>query len=100
VEKSYAETIWAGFMATTHDNKPCETYDVPPAVVAVKIDPHTGDIATLYCDRAVLMYYERGTEPTSHCTAHFPPDRNKGKHIVKERQEKRGFLERLFDLFH
>lgn len=99
-ETTYAKNIWAGFMETAHENKPAETFDVPPTVVAVKIDPQTGDIATPYCDRAVLMYYERGTEPTSHCTAHFPTDRNKGKHIVKERQEKRGFLERLFDLFH
>ncbi|HLR67272.1 MAG TPA: transglycosylase domain-containing protein [Virgibacillus sp.] len=92
-ETTYAKNIWATFMEAAHQELPDKSFSVPDGIIGVRIDPETGKKATSYCPTSRMMYFEKGKEPKSHCTTHFPGGKNK-----KEKEEK-GKLERLFDLF-
>src|SRR5699024_4633718 len=92
-ETTYAKNIWATFMEAAHQELPDKSFSVPDGIIGVRIDPETGKKATSYCPTSRMMYFEKGKEPKSHCTTHFPGRKNK-----KEKEEK-GKLERLFDLF-
>jgi len=96
-ETAYAKNIWADFMEAAHEGKSEESFPVPEGVVAVPIDPKTGQRATPYCDVSRVMYFEEGTEPTSYCTEHYhegeePPEE-------EEDEDDKGLFEKWFDLF-
>jgi len=89
-EKDYAKMIWANFMESIHENREQETFHQPPGLVAVPIDPETGQRATPYCSQSRVMYFEQGTEPDSFCTDHFHKD---------QKPDDKSMVERLFDMF-
>ncbi|PAV31395.1 monofunctional biosynthetic peptidoglycan transglycosylase [Virgibacillus profundi] len=92
-ESTYAKNIWAGFMESAHEGLPQEKFPSPAGVVGIPIDPATGERATPYCDASRVMYYEKGTEPESHCTEHFHIEGN-------EKEDNKGILEKLFEMFN
>jgi len=96
-ETSYAKDIWAHFMEAAHEGKKEQSFKAPSEVVAVRVDPETGELATPYCSSSRLMYYEAGTEPTQHCSMHLP-DQDEDQQPEKKRKDK-GLLRRLFELF-
>ncbi|WP_240452364.1 transglycosylase domain-containing protein [Virgibacillus sp. YIM 98842] len=89
-EKDYAKIIWANFMERTHENLPQEAFPQPPGLVAVPVDPQTGQRATPYCEQSRVMYFEKGTEPSAFCTDHF--------HEENQTDDK-SMVERLFEMF-
>ncbi|WP_226036261.1 transglycosylase domain-containing protein [Aquibacillus saliphilus] len=73
-EHQYAKNIWAKFMEKAHENEPLKTFDVPEGVVGAYVDPSSGDLASPYCEQQRLMYFVKGTEPTTHCSLHLPDE--------------------------
>lgn len=68
-DERYAKEIWATFMEKLHEGKPVYNFRIPPNVIGLNIDPETGLLAGPYCeDKAVLMYYIKGTEPNEVCS--------------------------------
>jgi len=89
-EKEYAKTIWANFMEDAHAGKEQEKFPAPPGLVAVPVDPQTGQRATPYCGQSRVMYFEEGTEPLAYCSDHFHEE---------ELTEDKSMVERLFEMF-
>jgi len=89
-ENEYAKTIWANFMESAHEGKPQEKFPAPPGLVAVPVDPQTGQRATPYCSQSRVMYFEKGTEPLAYCSAHFHE---------QEQIDDKSMVERIFDMF-
>ena len=89
-ESSYSKDIWSGFMEAAHQGKDHENFKAPKGVTGIPIDPVTGMRATPYCDASRVMYFEAGTEPKGYCTEHYHG---------KEAEDKRGVIEKWFDLF-
>jgi penicillin-binding protein 1A len=50
-----------------------QTWEAPAGLVAVDIDPETGEVATEWCPIAVHEWFRIGTEPTSPCIDHEGP---------------------------
>ncbi len=50
--------------------KPAVDFQKPDTVVAVRIDPSTGYLATPGCPRQKEEFYLSGTEPTEYCPIH------------------------------
>lgn len=94
-EVTYAKDIWASFMETAHEDVPEKKFSPPANVIGIPIDPETGERATPYCSSSRVMYFEKGTEPQTHCTTHLPD----GEGQDNKEKEERGMMERLFDLF-
>jgi len=94
-EVTYAKDIWASFMETAHEDVPENKFSAPADVIGVPIDPETGERATPYCPSSRVMYFEKGNEPQTHCTAHLPDGEDKDK----KEEEGEGMMERLFELF-
>lgn len=96
-ESLYAKDIWASFMESAHESQPIQEFSIPPDVLAVRIDPTTGEVATPYCPTTRVMYFKKGTEPRTHCLTHFhhadgeDPEQNKGifRKIFDELQKKK-----------
>ncbi|GAB3789271.1 transglycosylase domain-containing protein [Virgibacillus kimchii] len=89
-EKDYAKTIWSNFMERIHENKEQEAFPQPPGLVAVPVDPESGQRATPYCGQSRVMYFEKGTEPTAFCRDHFHEENH---------PDDKSMVERLFDMF-
>lgn len=99
-DHSYAKDIWAQFMEEAHKDEEVQSFSTPNGLVRVPIDPATGQIATPYCPTSRSMYFKEGTEPKSHCMEHFPSDGEVDqRHEQLKANEKKGMLQKLFDLF-
>lgn len=48
-----------------------EWFKTPKNVVAVKIDPTTGYLASDDCKNKITMYYEKGNVPSIACDDHY-----------------------------
>lgn len=97
-ESAYSKHIWAGFMESAHKGMEQENFPVPAGVIGIPIDPATGERATPYCDVSRMMYFEKGTEPQVYCSEHLPEGDNGTEHDESP-DEKKGILEKLFNLF-
>ncbi len=69
-ELEYTETqqnkfIWASIIEKYLEDKDENWYEMPSNVVGVLSEPITGKIATENSEKSVLLYYIKGTEPTS-----------------------------------
>jgi 1A family penicillin-binding protein len=62
---SYARNIWADTIEKTLSDKPEVWYDIPQNVVGVLINPINGKVATENSKVKKIIYYIKGTEPTS-----------------------------------
>lgn len=89
-EKEYAKTIWANFMERAHAGRPQERFPAPSGLVAVPVDPQTGQRATPFCDQSRVMFFEEGTEPLAYCSEHDHDEMQ---------PDDRGIVERIFDMF-
>lgn len=88
VEKVYAKNIWADFMENSLKDSSFKKFN--PAgdqVVAVKIHPESGKIATKNCPVAVETYFAKGTEPTEQCTLHLDSDTTEVKQKKQKKKE-------------
>jgi penicillin-binding protein 1B len=68
-----AAPLWAEFMkraTALPQYKMTEDFDPPPGVIAEKIDPQTGQLATPACPQSVEEYFVAGSEPTEMCEVH------------------------------
>ncbi|SHG68010.1 transglycosylase domain-containing protein [Ornithinibacillus halophilus] len=97
---AYSKEIWAKFMESALEGQPEDHFSVPSGLVAVAIDPITGEQATPYCPTSTVMFFEKGTEPQFHCSEHF----HKGPHQPDDHQklndeEEKGTFEKWFDMF-
>lgn len=89
-DSGYAKDIWAHFMESALEGKPRNSFQPPKGVVAVKIDPKTGQLAAKQCPGR-LTYFVKGTAPTTYCDgSQDNPDEKATK------RHKKGFFERFF----
>src|SRR3984893_9395374 len=68
-----AAPLWAEFMkraTALPQYKMTEDFDPPPGVIAEKIDPQHGQLATPACPQSVEEYFVAGSEPTEMCGVH------------------------------
>ncbi|MRH43998.1 PBP1A family penicillin-binding protein [Aquibacillus halophilus] len=96
-EQRYAINVWGRFMEGVHKDKPLKTFDVPDGVVGAYIDPATGDLANPYCDDQRLMYFVKGTEPTTHCTIHLHDESTDEVEKEEPEKQKKAGIGRFFD---
>lgn len=62
--------IWTAFMKKAMNHLPVEDFSAPNGVVAVRIDPTSGLLATPGCQNTVMEVFISGTEPVESCTTH------------------------------
>jgi penicillin-binding protein 1B len=112
--------IWTEFMkrAAEHpDYHNVSEFSAPAGVVGVQIDPGTGQLATSACPRVITEYFIEGTQPVEMCQLHgggagaqvagwdtsTPPadghPRGTSATNAPAAQKKKGFFDRLRDLF-
>ncbi len=82
-----AKEIWAGFMEKAHADLPFHAFPVPDGVVGAYVDPVSGELATPYCEQHRLMYFAKGTEPTSYCSLHHDEEQEKQEQMREEEDE-------------
>jgi penicillin-binding protein 1B len=73
--------IWARFMASAvklPEYQSVSDFQPPAGVVAVDVDPESGQIATPACPTHETDYYLAGTQPTVYCQLHSPSLSPKG----------------------
>ena len=58
-----AAPIWVEFMRRALENRPAESFPVPPGVVFVRIDPNTGQLAASESE-GVFECFKEGSAPT------------------------------------
>ncbi len=68
---------WSYFVSNGLKDVPKNDFTVPNTIVAAKIDPESGQLATRRCENSYTEYFLPGTEPTVECELHpdtiFPP---------------------------
>ncbi|MGM8214939.1 transglycosylase domain-containing protein [Bacillaceae bacterium W0354] len=69
-DERVAKEIWATYMEKIHEGLPIYDFRIPSNVIGVNIDPFTGKLVGPDCERSVLMYYIKGTEPSEFCEEH------------------------------
>jgi penicillin-binding protein 1B len=62
--------IWVDFMRGATDGYPEVSFEPPPGVTQVRIDPATGELATPSCPTSIVESFRRGREPTRFCPEH------------------------------
>ncbi|AZB40949.1 PBP1A family penicillin-binding protein [Bacillus sp. FJAT-42376] len=88
-ERTYAKSIWAGFMEDALRGRPMKEFKPPEGVTGVYINPQNGKLAGPGCPVKRYVYYKSGTEPTETCTDHLEyKTEPAGK---KQADEKKGF---------
>ncbi|UFT98984.1 PBP1A family penicillin-binding protein [Radiobacillus kanasensis] len=97
-EHQYAKEIWASFMTKAHEGEKDVSFEQPEGVVGVYVDPKTGEKATPYCAERRMMYFEKGMEPTSFCSLHYPGDKKEhAEDKPKDEKEKENGWNKWFD---
>ena len=66
----YAKNIWSQVMENSLKESGSQWFETPKDVVAVKVDPTTGYLASENCQKKVTLYYETTNVPS---TAWTPP---------------------------
>ena len=67
----YAKNVWSEVMENSLKNTQTEWFEKPKNVVAVKIDPTTGYLASEECKNKVTLYYEKNNVPSISCEDHY-----------------------------
>src|SRR5690606_9518562 len=68
-----ATPVWASVMKAAHAGRRRPVaWAPPPSLASVRIDVHTGKLATSACPPVDtrIEYFAPGTEPTDHCPTH------------------------------
>ncbi|WP_227936985.1 transglycosylase domain-containing protein [Alkalihalobacillus deserti] len=93
-----AKKIWANFTENALKGQPILPFEKPDGVVAVKMNPHNGLLATENCPTHRVTYFVEGTEPTKECPKPAP-NGEEVEAIDEEAHEKEKFLDRFFKWF-
>lgn len=64
-EYKYSQNIWYKSIENYEYGKPDTWYDMPKNISAVLVDPISGELATDNTEKKKMMYFIKGTEPTS-----------------------------------
>ena len=62
--------IWAEFMKAATAGRPAAQFDPPEGITLVRIDPHTGGLATPECPEVLDEAFPVGRVPTATCPMH------------------------------
>jgi len=65
--------VWAEFMRRAHEHREyrdVSEFEAPAGVVAVQIDPESGQLATAACPKVRTEYFIEGTQPVEQCQLH------------------------------
>ncbi|TLS36677.1 transglycosylase domain-containing protein [Pseudalkalibacillus caeni] len=92
----YAKNIWAHFIEEALEGQPKKKFKPTKNVIAVNVNPDNGKLATENCPVTRKTYYIKGTEPHEYCDEH---SNKQPKAAEKEKKEKKGFIDRIFDWF-
>jgi membrane carboxypeptidase/penicillin-binding protein len=65
--------IWVEFMREATRGHPPLTFQPPPDVELVTIDPQSGELATPHCPETLIEAFYRGLAPTRPCPLHNEP---------------------------
>lgn len=82
--------IWARFMKSATALMQQREFPVPSGIVATRIDPTTGQLATEWCPETSTEIFIAGTEPKEYCAYHsmqyaeFSPPRFSPYHETRE----------------
>lgn len=98
-EGQYAKRIWAKFLEEALEDKLKLPFPKPPNVVAMKINPDNGRLATDACPTQHISYFVKGTEPVEYCQVHIQnaENINEVKEEIAEIEEAK--KEKLMDRF-
>lgn len=66
----YAKNIWSQVMENSLKESGSQWFETPKDVVAVKVDPTTGYLASENCQKKVTLYYEITNVPSTACIGH------------------------------
>ena len=66
----YAKNIWSQVMENSLKESGSQWFETPKDVVAVKVDPTTGYLASENCQKKVTLYYETTNVPSTACIGH------------------------------
>lgn len=82
-----AAPAWADFYVNGwRETGRSSAWAPPPGMESAVIDPQTGELATEWCDHAVVEYFEPGMAPTNYCRTHeeeyWDDDDNFGRRLV------------------
>ena len=64
-EYKYSQNIWYKSIENYEYGKPDTWYDMPKNISAVLVEPISGELATDNTEKKKMMYFIKGTEPTS-----------------------------------
>ncbi|MFN7252051.1 MAG: transglycosylase domain-containing protein [Anaerobacillus sp.] len=98
-EGQHAKRIWAKFLEDALEDKLKLPFAKPANVVAVKINPDNGRLATDACPVQHVSYFVKGTEPVEYCQEHLsnPESIERAKEEIAEIEETK--KEKVFDRF-
>jgi membrane carboxypeptidase/penicillin-binding protein len=77
-----ASPIWNTIMTKVLEDKPQQTFPVPPSIVKTNICPLTASLSCNACPNPKIEYFAKGTEPTKACNEEII------KRIVEEQQKR------------
>lgn len=87
-ERMYAKNIWADTMESSLQPSAVNVFEsTSDEIIAIKINPESGKIATKDCPKAVVTHFIKGTEPTEYCTLHLD-NHNEQPKETPEKKEK------------
>ncbi|WP_051189180.1 transglycosylase domain-containing protein [Halalkalibacillus halophilus] len=67
-----AKNVWANYMEELHAGLPRKSFEAPPGVDVIKVDPVSGKLSGPGCEeRAKIMYFLDGTAPVDMCDEVF-----------------------------
>ncbi|WP_050616632.1 transglycosylase domain-containing protein [Bacillus testis] len=88
-ERGYAKNIWADFMEDSLAKSAFKTFKPHgKQLVAVKINPDSGKLATKHCPDSVLTYFVKGTEPKDYCKLHVNDNAEASPHPQDKKLDK------------
>lgn len=96
----YAKRIWAQYMEDALRDKPAHSFKPTDGVAGVRIDPHTGKLATDSCPVTRYVYYKKGTEPNEWCADHKAKQEQKQESQTQQKEEKERWWNKLFKWFN
>lgn len=76
-----ASPIWNSIMTKVLEDKPHQTFPVPPSIIKANICPLTSSLSCKTCPNPKIEYFAKGTQPTKACTDEVI------ERIIEEQQE-------------
>jgi penicillin-binding protein 2D len=87
-DKYFAKNIWVHFMEEALKGEPIKAFKPTKGVIGVKVDPHSGKLATKDCSASRFTYFVKGTEPTEYCIDNLEKQKEPKEPPKKKEKEK------------